>query len=308
MKPIQITLQAYIPKSLGKSLRSYFDKNILFDRRLLSNYDSFKRELESYDKTGFTWLPEPGSFASDCFFATDNQDFHDKKHGVHTGRLSINLNIKPEKIGRYSLLDKSDVFTHSKHSKSSGNGSQHSDESHRVQAYIKKIAFNMDSPRSSSQDIYMGVITKYPSIRSDESTLEDISISNTYSGYYFTQKNRKPDYDTSVIKASASAPYPYLKYVAPSIDMNITVKAYLNISSKTVIVTIEGEHNKFPAYELLVNNEVLYSYFPKGHSGPTPINLGQSKTFLSTYYMKLSDWDMETLKQKYQKSKSVFGF
>jgi len=308
MKPIDITLQAYIPKNLGKPLRSYFDKNILFDRRLLSNYDSFKQDLENYDKTGFTWLPEPGNFASDCFFATDNQDFHDKKHGGHTGRLSINMRIEPEKIGKYSLYDKLDIFTHSKHSKSAGNGSQHSDESHRVQAYIKRIAFNMDSPRPSAQDIYMGIVKKYPSIRSEEFALENISIHNTYSGYYFSQKNNKPDYDTSVIKASSSAPYPYLSLVAPNIDMNITVKAYLNISSKTIRITVDGEHNKFPAYELLVNNEILYSYFPKGYSGPSPVNLNQSKTFTSTYYIKVSDSDIQTLKQKSSKSKSIFGF
>lgn len=299
MKTINIILQAYIPKSLGKPLLSYFSGNPLFNPRILSNYTSFKKELESQDKGGFTWLPEPGNIVSNFFCGTDDSGFHDKKHGDHNVRLSIPIKIELGKIGRYSSLDINNIFIHPQHSNLKDklfNGKQHSGLSHRVKAYIKRISFNMDSPRSSSKDVYMGIFEKSPSIFSEEENLKT-EISNTYTGFYFTKKGLTPEYDTTVIKAVASAPYPYLKYVAPNIDMEVTIKIYRNPSSKSVSLKVEGVHNKFPAYELLIDNEVAYSYFPKGYSGPTPINLNQNINFSASRYITLSDWDLRELNQ-----------
>ena len=87
MLPLNFTLQAYIPKSLGRPLLSYFQNLPYFNSKQLTNYDQFKSNLESMDRLGGTWLPEPFPMTS-RFFMTDDSDFH-KNHTKHSYRLRV---------------------------------------------------------------------------------------------------------------------------------------------------------------------------------------------------------------------------
>src|SRR4051812_14470503 len=107
-------LQAYIPKSYGKPLLSYFERNPFFNPKFLKNYNEFKSKLLSMDKLGGTWIAEPGTnMVFDTFFMTDNQDYHNKAHSKHTYRLNLQGEINVNKIGAYSMADKATIFRQS---------------------------------------------------------------------------------------------------------------------------------------------------------------------------------------------------
>ncbi|MFL0119554.1 hypothetical protein [Tenacibaculum maritimum] len=97
MFPLSIKFQAFIPKSLGKPLLSYFENTNRF--KLLDNKEEFIRQLSSFDIEKHTWLPEPGSLSN--YYATDNvKMFH--HHSEHSTRLAINAEIDLTKIGNYN--------------------------------------------------------------------------------------------------------------------------------------------------------------------------------------------------------------
>jgi hypothetical protein len=286
MLPINIKFQAYIPKSLGKSLLSYFQNDRRFNSNYMENYYEFKRKIEEEDSKGYRWIPEPGNFATGYFFATDNIDFHDH-HSEHSKRLSIDATIDPAKIGKYSLFDKGLIFNHESHKKSV-KGHQHSDDSHRVEAFIAEPGLidagmmMLPSTRLKST----GICKASPGEKSDELPLH-VAISNALTGTYIHASDKSPEKDTTIIKVAASAGYPYLKYVAQNIDFNLRIDLYRNFD-KSIRILVNGEHNDFPAYELLVDNQVLYSYDPlkHGYSGPTPYNLGIATTCFHKIYWK----------------------
>jgi hypothetical protein len=304
MHTINIKFQAYIPKSLGKSLLSYFQSDSRFNPRDMLNYGEFKRNLENADRKGCKWLPEPGNFASNYFFATDNANFHNS-HSEHHVRLELNMNLEIARIGRFTLFDHNDIFNHSP----CGNSKQHSDESHRIEAFIRnKVPLYYGGSETGVVPIgmkYEGVCSGLQSLASEEKPLKK-SIRNTVSGTYFSQQGKSVKEDTTIIETSASAGYPFLEHIAQNIDFKIVAKLYLN--GKTVQISIDGEHNDFPAYELLIDNQVIYNYDPTkhGYSGPTPYNLGMASTkFRKSKSIYLDNWQVKSIEQS--KEKKQYG-
>ncbi|MFV0305619.1 MAG: hypothetical protein ACK5IC_09095 [Moheibacter sp.] len=309
MIPINIKFQAYIPKSLGKPLISYFENDRRFNPNTLSNYSEFRRNL--YAQGGNkNWLPEPGNTISSCYYSTDDTDFHDH-HSTHTIRLGFEANFKPEKIGNYSTFDKYSIFGHSTHidGSKSKSGHQHSDNSHRVEAYFKKEQFYDDKP--SGYDTYTGICKPQFTKRSEEKSLK-ISIRNGISGTYFTFPNSRPQNETTIVDVSASAGYPFTpESITPNVDFELKIELYLDQSLKKVQISVSGWHNDFPAYELIVDGMVVYNYDPskKGYTGPTPYNLGIVTTnFSKVSWRQLTDFEMHRINFLHKKSKSIYGW
>ncbi|MCF6347395.1 MAG: hypothetical protein L3J20_03745 [Flavobacteriaceae bacterium] len=301
MLPIRITFQAYIPKSLGKPLLSYFQNHPNFNSKDMINFDEFKRDLQSKDVLGgSTWIPEPliGS-VRDTFFATDNIDFHDD-HSQHGKRLSIEASIDLTKIGKFGVFDT--IFSHKNHDDGSANKlyHQHSDESHQVQAYIQKVPSHVDTGTTfiETDIVYRGVFDEKFK-RTEEVPLKT-SIDNKLTGTFFHTMGTRVENNTTVIKVSASAGYPFAEPFSPNIDFELEIKLIKDILNKHITVNVKGLHNDFPAYELLVNGLVKYNYNPEDHdySGPTLYNLGMaSRDFNTTEWVNLSDWEIKEMER-----------
>jgi RHS repeat-associated protein len=81
----------------------------------------------------------------------------------------------------------------------------------------------------------------------------------------------------SVIDANASGAYPFVpvpEAVTPKIDYRVIF--ILNaLPFDRVEVCVDGQHDRFPAFEAIANGKILYQYDPKahGHTGPRPSNL-----------------------------------
>lgn len=292
MIPITIKFNAYIPKNLGKTLLSYFEKDSRFNPSKMTNYYQFKQKLQEIDSQGYAWLPEPGNFVSDYYFSTDKIDFHNK-HNDHHNRLSLVMNLDGAKTGKYTLFDKSALFRHK--CGAAYKSGQHSDASHRVEVYIQKVPVYYGRAATGSIATsfeYRGVCEKVLVETSEEVPLET-SIQNVVSGTHISRVGTKIPNNTSIIEASASAGYPFTPgFATPNIDFTIKVTMYRN--GKSLLITINGEHNHFPAYELVIDEKLVYNYNPVDHgytNGPTPNNLSQSKTFTKTIYKQLTDWD-----------------
>lgn len=288
MFPLSVKFQAFIPKSLGKPLLSYFENTIRF--RLLDNKEEFIRKLRGFNIQKHTWLPEPGSLSN--YYATDDVEMFNH-HSEHTTRLAINAEIDLTKIGNYSFG--SEIFKHPNHTKGFGeNNNQHSGLSHQVKAYIKRIPFYDDMPRASDKDVYVGVCRELHSDRSDEKPL-DISISNSKRHSFSNGEN-----DTTTIKVSASAGYPFAEPFSPNIDFELEIELFKNLSNKSIDVQIKGWHNDFPAYELIIDDNVVYTHNPSdyGYTGPGFGNLTKSRDFYKTHTISLNDWEVRDLKEK----------
>lgn len=271
MLPINLKFQAFIPNSLGRSLLSYFENTSRF--RLLSNREEFIKDIKQFDSKGYTWLPEPGGFLTDNYFATDNVEmFH--HHSDHTTRLAIEIEIDPEKIGSYCF--KNEFLRHNPHEDWGGESSQHSGQSHQVKAYIKRLPFYTDLPRASDKDVYIGVCSELRTSRSDEDIL-DVSIRNSKCNSNSYGKN-----DTTSIKLFSNAEYPFTpEYLTPNIDFELGINFHKSHENNRVNMAIGGWHNDFPAYELIINDKVKYTHNPSdyGYTGPNYNNLSKSKKF-----------------------------
>lgn len=273
MLPISVKFHAFIPNSLGKPLLSYFKHLNQFKR--LSNKQAFVSKINQLDRKGYTWLPEPYSTIN--YFATDDINmFH--RYADHTVRLAIHVEIDSRKIGDYHF--KEEIFKHHGHKRWGGLAHQHCGESHRAKVYIKRIPFYEDMPRESDKDVYVGVCEDYTK-RADEDPLTT-SIKNSkkypYSG---------GGHDTTTIKVSASAGYPFtFEYTTPNIDFSLLMEFH-KISNNRVNVTVRGQHNNFPAYELIIGRRTAYRYNPSdhGHTGPDIGNLTKSRRFQATEWV-----------------------
>ncbi|MDE1206855.1 hypothetical protein [Tenacibaculum larymnensis] len=279
MLPIIIKFQAFIPKSLGKPLLSYFQNSEHFNS--LTNKEEFVRKIRNIDSKGFTWLPEPGNSFSNKYYATDSVEMY-HHHSEHSTRLAIEMIIEPKKIGNYNFYN--EIFKHPEHKKGKGNPfNQHSGESHQVCAYIKKVPELVDTGTTFIQTghHYVGVCSNTISHdRSDELPL-NVDIQNSLSGTYFHESGTVLNNDTTTIKVSASAGYPFAEPFSPNIDFELEFILYKNLANKSLSISVKGFHNNFPAYELIVNRNVAYSHNPShyGHAGPGLINLNTRKYF-----------------------------
>lgn len=291
MLPISIKFRAFIPKSLGRSLLSYFERDHRFNQ--LGNKAAFIRRLRIQDNKGVTWLPEPLIGAiNQCYFATDNVDFHHPR-SKHSVRLGFHAKIEPQKIGNYRITDR--IFVHHEHENGWGGiNSQHVGVSRRVRAYITRIPFYSGTPRTSDKDVYVGVCddTIEPK-RSDEDPLK-FFINNSKSVHSSSEGN-----DTTTIQVAASSGYPFLEPAAVNIDFDLQIELHKNITNKSIDVHVRGSHNYFPAYELSIGHNIRYNHNPAnyGHTGPTPINLSMSKNFSATDWIRLANWQVREVQQ-----------
>lgn len=268
MIPISIKFQAYIPKNLGKPLLSYFEK----DKRLnyLTNKNAFLKKLRDVDKEskGRYWIPEPYSYS--YYFSTDDTYIHNH-HTEHTMRLGFHLNIDPNKIGKYRPSDSFLIHkSHNINGEAKYNNQQHSGLSHRVEVYIQKKIYPDDMAKLSHR-VYTGVCNLLEPKRSPE---KDLTI--TPPKNYFSKIGNFP---ATYFKISASGGYPYTPPgLTPKIDFKVEVRI---INARNCIyIDIEGEHDMFPAYELLINEQVAYPYDPIKHGEKGPgRNLCKSKYF-----------------------------
>ncbi len=300
MVPIVVHFNAYIPKSLGKTLMSYFENDPRFSSSKMLNYAEFKKQLLAVDSLGYRWLPEPLSSFSDNFFATDKVDFHNS-HSAHGNRLSMTMNLDLQKIGRYSSRDKLAIFSHA-HGKL-GIAKQHSDASHRVKAYLREVKFyDTTSLRDTTPPKiqFEGICGKVESKTAKEKPFQNVKITNAIKGVYLHGPKSTVSNDTSIIEASASAAYPFLESVSPNIDF--TLKVEISLVGNKLTATFDGEHNHFPAYELVVNGKVLYNYDPAANgftNGPTPNNLGNFPwdwvSFHKTVFRHLDDHELREI-------------
>ncbi|GIM57791.1 hypothetical protein CAPN006_21830 [Capnocytophaga canimorsus] len=267
MAQINIKFQAYIPKSLGKPLLDYFKDDPKY--KLLSNRIDFEQKLRELDSHGFHWFPEPGNFVSDYYCSTDNVDFHSIENTEHSVRLGFSTVFDLSRVGYFSLVDR--IFRHTIGCNGT-EGHQHSAFSHRARAYIyeKKLFLLPGVPHSTGQ--HEGVLEVSQPLKSDEKRL------------IWSVKNKQDlFYNNSIFKIQASAGYPFISsWITPNIDFSIEIRI-VSYHKGGVYIDIKGNHNKFPAYELLLDNSILYKYCPDTSSFvytfPNHYNLTGSKNF-----------------------------
>ncbi|WP_025739953.1 hypothetical protein [Aquimarina pacifica] len=303
MKPIDIKFQCYIPKGIGKPLLTYFENNPLFRPERMTNYAWFKNKLEEYSGKGYLWFPEPdigeplGRYAS-----TDDSYFHDSDHTEHTIRIGVHATIHPASIGSLEKTSPNALFNHPLHHYKDQSwekkAQQHSNMTKLVIAKIRPIV----GPRSPLSGIPLKPVNKYEGIfefsqkRGVEPSLKpkikDYQAITTISA----PGTRIPN-DASIINVKGAGGYPFLEPFAPDIDFDVTIQVKLNKYSKYIQVSVSGEHNYFPAYECIINNQVVYSFLPED-SGPGMINLNSSKTFSTkTVWIKLTDAQIKNMQR-----------
>jgi len=256
----------------------------------LHNKEEFVRKIRNIDAKGFTWLPEPGNNFTNKYFATDNVEMFNN-HSEHSSRLAISAEINPSIIGNMSKEDK--IFLHNSHDNCGGINSQHSGLSHQVTAYIENVSKMIDTGAIfiEADNYFLGVCSDtIKSVRSFENPL-NIEVQNSLSGMYFHQTGTRVDDDTTTIKVSASAGYPFAEPGSPNIDFALEIKIYKNYSSKSIQVNVKGFHNDFPAYELIIGNRIVYSHNPSDYcyTGPSFANLWKSRSFNKTEWIPLDN-------------------
>jgi RHS repeat-associated protein len=80
-----------------------------------------------------------------------------------------------------------------------------------------------------------------------------------------------PRPSTSTISWGVEASYPF-NPVAPNIDLEIKMTICYNKKTDKLAIMADGEHNGFPAYEMMVNDGLVHSYKPTA-TGPGLYNL-----------------------------------
>jgi len=288
MFPFNITFQAYIPKNSGKPLLHYFANDPRFRPDRMTNYEEFRRELTRLDVTRHHWLPEPlYNSLYDTYCSIDDGIFHSKgngKHPNHSTRLRFDLRIDPRKIGNYFFEPKMWYLPHQAHADGKA-GMLHSDESHQVQAYIRPASGHIVTPRSGPVALkYEGVCGSVQAKRSTENPIQ-VTVWDKMSdscGY------RKPSTknDTTLFQIKSSAGYPLRTIVRP-IDWDFTICVQLAERSNTAYIDVKGKHDKFPAYELLVDDTIIYTHAPTslGFAG-----LDMTQYFQASYSKRVHRW------------------
>ncbi len=303
MKPIDIKFQCYIPKEIGKPLLRYFEDNPMFSPERMTNYEWFRSQLEEYSGKGYLWFPEPdigeplGRYAS-----TDDSTFHDHDHTQHTVRIGVHATIPPARIGSLEKISPNSIFNHPTHTYKDHSwqkkGQQHSDLTKLVIARIQPV-HQYSNPVTgmplSPSDKYEGFF-EFRQKRGVEPSLKPVIKDYRAITTISAPGTRIPN-DASIINVKGAGGYPFLEPFAPDIDFDINIQVKLNKYSKCIQVSVDGEHNYFPAYECIINDQVVYSFLPED-SGPGMINLNSSKTFSTkTIWIKLTDAQVQSLEK-----------
>lgn len=264
MLPFNITFQAYIPKNLGQPLLNYFANDSRFHPDRMKNYQEFRRMLTSSDIVKHRWLREAVyNSLYDTYCAIDDGIFHSKgnsRHPNHSTRLQVDLRIDPDKIGNHFSVDKMWYLPHQAHADGTA-GNQHSGESHQVQAYIRDITTSYGvSPLGLTAPSYKkheGICGRVQIERSAENPIQVTVWDKKSNSLCHRRPSKKMD--STRFDITASAGYPFIKK-AFHINFNFTVDVHLAERSNTVHINVEGTHDKFPAYELLVDDTIIYTH------------------------------------------------
>lgn len=288
---LSFAYQAFIPQSVGRSLSEIFRYHPYFNRHDLVNYDNFAAFLRRMDNrgriagTGGNWIAEPAPFSTLLHtFAMTNDGEFDAGIGFRshtTGKVSIEGRIDLREVGQMPTL------------------SPPINIPQRVDAFQCQAGI---VPQTSDLNVgYPGIQTttgKFIGVfRESESKQSIITgysrVENKSEGPYFSQPNTSvPDmFDTTIITARAAGSYPFIKLVAPDIDMQLTVK--LRRWGERIEIHFEGKHDQFPAYELIINDKRRMRWDPvaKGQLGPNPLNLNANylRSQVRTSYT-MSEW------------------
>ena len=94
--------------------------------------------------------------------------------------------------------------------------------------------------------------------------------------------------DKSAIQIIASAGYPYTPApLTPNIDFDITFTLQV-LADCSIEVTFDGWRNDFPAYEVMIDGNVIHSYVAPDWDGPNPINLNAWTNISGSFIVKPS--------------------
>jgi hypothetical protein len=271
---LSFAYRAFIPQSVGKSMGQIFRQHPHFNRRDLVNYDEFAGFLRRMDNRGRMaglgggWIPEPPPVSTLLHtFAMTNDGEFDPGPGARrhtTGKVSIEGTIDLRQIGRMPLTGPAIHVPPTV-------------EAFQCQAAI--VAQTTDLHGSPYPGLQSNT-GRYVGVFKDSQPMQSIisgrtNVLNKSEGTYFSRPGTSPQdlNDTTILSAKAAGSYPFIRAVAPDIDMQLTVK--LRRTGDYVEIRFDGLHDQFPAYELVVDNVRRQRWDPVAHgqTGPNPINL-----------------------------------
>jgi hypothetical protein len=270
---LSFAYRAFIPQSVGRSMSEIFRHHPNFNRQDLVNYDQFAAFLHAMDirgrsvGTGGNWIAEPPPFNTllHTFAMTNDGEFEAgsgfRRHT--TGKVSIEGVIDLREIGHISTFSPPIKVPPRVHA-------------YQCQAGIvpQTSSLNVGYPGiQTTTGRYVGV---FKNIEAKDSFITGrVSAMNKSSGIYISPPGTPAEelYDTTVLSARAAGSYPFIRLVAPDIDMQLTVT--LRRWGDQIEIRFDGQHDQFPAYELLVDNVRQRRWDPvaNGQLGPNPINL-----------------------------------
>lgn len=195
---VNIKFMAFIPKSIGKPIRSYFPKT--------SHLKDEKVFIQKLVSTPHNWLPEPGPNFN--YFSTDNREFG----GNGTHRILSEANIDLDFTGKHDV-SKKNFFNHK------------CDDSHQIEARILEYAPSVSASSAfATAELPCGYLSTIKKMQGSTSQSVD-RVENTLSGTYITTPGSIVR-DTTVIMTSASAGYPFAEPVSPNIDYELRISMH----------------------------------------------------------------------------------
>ena len=289
----EIMLQGFIPKSLGKPLRDYFRHDPNFNPARMVNFQEFEQFLKRADQMPGTWLrePFPVSLLNSFYLTNDGEIGH---HSQYKVRLAGVLDLT--KAGRYTATERPLQPVRSS-------------DTHRCTVSLapvvptnftsvqpRQILARFAGPESKTPKVTghyspnvnflrrAGSLSASPPAYGRRNVTEGFVTRNTGNRQASFIGPQAPSvlepcyaYNASTIKVWASGGYPFiLGSPGITLGLNVTVVWLGN----EVEITIKGQHDRFPAYELYANGRLVYSYDPVANGqrhGPQPTNLLSEK-------------------------------
>ena len=109
----------------------------------------------------------------------------------------------------------------------------------------------------------------------------EVVVNPTGTDQGMTESIKKTGYKSAAIRFTGATAIPFI--VAPAIDYDFTIQLSRDENTGSIIYTIQGAHDGFPAYEIFIGTENVYFHTPKveqNQSPLSPFNKGQT-LFLS---------------------------
>ncbi|MBU3662661.1 MAG: hypothetical protein FGM41_05620 [Bacteroidetes bacterium] len=243
MSIINIKINAFIARTIGKKLKEFFVNEDIFKNA--NNRDSFLNFLNS---VGGYWIPGP---FEDEYVKTDDRMFGE----TGTYRVRLEANIDSNKILKREILQSSNqIFLNAE----------------IVTSKRCLISFNSSSntfifppqPDEEPADVSETQEEKYPMFK-------DICHTNIATD----------EIKGFLVRKHRESGYPFVEPISPNID--ITCDLIVTKVGNRINFIVKGNHNKFPYYEILCNGKLVYSYYPTKYReyGPGIINLNSNFNF-----------------------------